>query len=92
MVWILESNYNTTFYRFSIDSEEDLRLLPKYGVRGKGNVSTVSSCCPNSKAICSDGTIYALNGDTNKWIKFSTASSGGGGGGSSSEPIWETIS
>lgn len=85
MIWVLETNYNTSFYKFSIDSEDELKLLPRYGVKGQDRTATILSCCPNSKAICSDGTIYALNGETNEWVKFSRGSSGGGSGGISSD-------
>lgn len=83
MVWLLHQDYSTSRCQFSIDSEDDLELLPKYGVRGKEKLNTISSCCPNSRAICTDGSVYALNGDTNEWIKYS--SSGGNSGGGSPE-------
>lgn len=90
MVWLLEQNYQSGFCRFSIDSEDELDLLPRYGIKGKEKLCTVSSCCPNSKAVCTDGTIYTLQGNTNKWIKFSVASSGGGGssGNEGADPNW----
>lgn len=81
MVWLLDRNYSTNYCVFSIDSVEDLKSLPKYNVAGKGILNTISSCCPNSKARCTNGDTYALNGDTNEWIKY--ASSGGGSGGGS---------
>lgn len=66
---------------FSIDSTEDLKLLPKYNIKGKGILEPISSCCPNSKARCTNGDIYVLNGDTNEWIKYSVSHGGGSGGG-----------
>ncbi len=88
MVWLLEQNYSTGFYKFSIDSESEIDLLPRYGVKGKEKLHTVHSCCPNSKAVCTDGTIYTLKGDTNEWVKFSAASGGGSSGGSGVDPNW----
>ena len=82
MVSILESEYTTHFYRFSIDSDSDLELLPKYGVRGKEILNTVSSCCPGSIARCTDGSVYVLNGDLNKWVKLSSNNGGNTGGNS----------
>lgn len=88
MVWLLEQNYQSGFCRFSIDSEDELDLLPRYGVKGKEKLCTVSSCCPNSKAVCTNGTVYTLKGDTNEWVKFSVASGGGGGSGGGTDPNW----
>jgi len=85
LVWLLEQNYNTHYCVFSIDSVEDLKSLPKYNVAGKGILNTISLCCPNSKAKCTNGDVYALNGDTNEWIKYS-ASSGGNGDGTAVTP------
>lgn len=79
MVWLLDRDYNTNYCVFSIDSVEDLKSLPKYNVAGKDILNTISSCCPNSKAKCTNGDTYALNGDTNEWIKYPL--SGGGSGG-----------
>lgn len=81
MVWLLEQNYNTRYCVFSIDSAEDLKSLPKYNVAGKGILNTISSCCPNSKAKCTNGDTYVLNGDTNEWIKYSIGIGCGGSGG-----------
>ena len=87
MVWLLHKENATKWCQFSIDSESDLELLPKYKVSGKGILNTILSCCPNSRAICTDGSTYVLNGDKNKWIKYSSGNRGSSGssGGSSSE-------
>lgn len=85
MVSILMQNLNNLFYRFSIDSEDELDLLPRYGIRGKNTVSGVSSCCSGSKASCTNGTEYVLNGERNEWIKLKTSSGGGSGGGTDFE-------
>ena len=85
MVWLLHQDCSTNRYQFSIDSEDDLELLPKYGVRGKEKLNTISSCCPGSRAICSDGSVYTLNGDENEWIKCSS-SAGSSSGGTSELP------
>lgn len=85
IVWLLHQDYTTQRCQFSIDSEDDLELLPKYGIAGKEKLNTISSCCPGSRAICSDGSVYALNGNDNEWI-MCAASSGGSGGGSSELP------
>lgn len=82
MVWLINANYQTSFYQFSIDEESELALLPRYGVSGKENLNTIKSCCPNSRAVCTNGTVYALNGKTNEWKKISTSSGGSGGSGS----------
>lgn len=80
MVWLLAEDYQRERYVFSIDSSSELDLLPRYKVRGQDILHTVSSCCPGSKAICTDGTVYALNGKKNQWVKVTQASSGGTGG------------
>ncbi len=85
MVWLINANYQTSFYQFSIDEESELALLPRYGVSGKGTLNTIKTCCPNSRAMCTDGTTYVLKGDTNEWIKISNGSSSGSSGGSSEE-------
>lgn len=87
IVWLLHKDNATNRCQFSIDSEVDLGLLPKYGIKGKEKLNTISSCCPGSRAICSDGNVYALNGDTNEWIKCSVGTGGGSGGGSSELPV-----
>ena len=91
MVWLLHKDHYTNHCQFSIDSESDLELLPKYKVSGKGVLSTIWSCCPNSRAICTNGSVYVLNGDTNEWVKLPSpcgGSGGGSGGGSTELPDW----
>ncbi len=87
MVWLINANYSTSFYQFSIDKESELALLPRYGISGKGTLNTIKSCCPNSRALCTNGTIYVLKGDTNEWIKISNSSSGSADGGYSGGDI-----
>lgn len=80
MVWLLNQNYSTNYCVFSIDSTSDLKLLPRYNVAGKGILNTISTCCPSSKAMCTNGDIYVLNGNKNEWVKY-TSSGGSSGGG-----------
>lgn len=86
MVWLLDQNYSSNYCIFSIDSVEDLKSLPKYNVAGKGILKPISSCCPNSKAKCTNGDIYVLNGDINEWIKYASSGGGSGGGGTNVTP------
>ena len=82
MVSVINVNYNTRCYEFSIDTDSDLELLPKYGISGKEKLNTISSCSPGSVAIQTNGNVYRLNGDSNTWIKSSSSSGGGGNSGS----------
>lgn len=86
IVCVLHQNYSHNYCQFHIDSKDDLELLPKYGVKGKGNLNTIGSCCPGSRAICSDGSVYALNGDDNEWIKCSASVGSGSSGGTTELP------
>lgn len=79
MVSLISRNYNTKHYIFSIDSSSDIDLLPKYNIAGKGVLATVLTCNYGSKAMCTDGDVYILSGNTNTWIKYNSSNSGLGG-------------
>lgn len=70
-VVLLDSNYTTGYYEFGYDSwSEDGDKLPRIGVSGKDNLSTIKSCSQNSMAIGTDGTMKILKGSTNEWIDY----------------------
>lgn len=81
-VSLIERIYATNFCKFAIDSTEDLQMLPTMNSKGKGNLSTISSCSMASIAIGTNGEDYILNGG-NTWIRY-TGSFGGSSGGSGS--------
>ncbi len=65
---------------FTIDSPDDLELLPTQTKKGAGNLSTMSPIAMGSKVFCiSDGTFYILNGAGN-WIVFHKNTGGNMGG------------
>lgn len=83
MVSVIDVNYQTRCYRFSVDTVSDIELLPRVGVVGGGKLNTISSCCAGSTARqTSTGNLYILNGDQNQWIKVSSNTGGSGGTGS----------
>ena len=70
-VALLDKNYNTNYCEFSYDNwDNDKDFLPTMNSAGKGALATVKSCCQGSMAIGTDGTMKALNGDTNEWIDY----------------------
>ncbi len=65
---------------FTIDSPDDLELLPTQTKKGIGNLSPVSPIAMGSKAFCiSDGTFYILDGAGN-WVVFHKNTGGNTGG------------
>lgn len=69
-VGLLEKNYHTNYCEFSYDNwETDKDSIPTLDSAGKGNLSTIRSCCQGSFAIGTDGSIKVLTGDNN-WIDY----------------------
>lgn len=80
MLNIKSVEYEYKIYHFVVDKVSELDFLPKIGVKGQNNLSSVLSCNVGSTAFVTETSdSYVLNGEQNKWIKM-TASSGGGGG------------
>lgn len=70
-VIMLNNNYTTGYCEFGYDNwEKDGDKLPRIGVKGKDNLSTINNCAQNSIAIGTDGTVKVLKGDTNEWVDF----------------------
>lgn len=89
MVKLISRDYNTRYSVFAVDTTAELDKLPTNSKKGKDDLSTIT-CCIGSRAIVTETSErYILNGNQNKWIKFTASSSGGGGGGS--EPQWESL-
>ena len=92
MVKVMKVDYNTKHYVFSIDTVGDIDILPKYGIAGKENMTTISSVNPGSTARRTNGDLYILNGDRNEWVKVSNGGSGGNTGGDTGSTLpddWE---
>lgn len=77
----LKRDYTTRYCLFSIDSKDDLWMLPTATKVGQGDLIRSTTCRMGSKAEVVDGTMYILNGK-NEWVSYVNKSGGGGGGGS----------
>ena len=66
---LLNINHTTNYAVFSIDSKNDINILPKYNTKGKSNLWTINSVAQGSLAIGTNGTNYILN-ESNKWVKY----------------------
>lgn len=80
---VIATNYQQNIRKFSVQSVDDLALLPRYGICGSGDtVIPIRSTNVGSRAFVRDtGATYELNAE-NKWQKISVASSGSSSGGS----------
>lgn len=70
MVTLVKRGYATGHCEFAIDSEEDLKKLPRIGKKGQDSLSTLDTCSQGSLAVGTNGKIYILKGDTNEWVEF----------------------
>ncbi len=69
-VSLLDRNYQTNYCEFSYDDWNlDKDSIPTLNSPGKGNLSTIRSCCQGSIAIGTDGTMKNLTG-SNEWIDY----------------------
>lgn len=83
MTKLISRDYNTGYSVFAVDTVAELDKLPTTTTKGQDHLNTVPFCCTGSRAIVTETSErYILNGNQNKWIKFTASSSGGGGGSS----------
>ena len=69
-VTLLDKNYNTNYCEFSYDNWDlDKDSIPTLNSAGKGNLSTIHSCCQGSVAMGTDGSMKILTGN-NEWIDY----------------------
>lgn len=69
-VALLDKKYNTNYCEFSYDNWDlDKDSIPTLDSAGKGNLSTIRSCCQGSVAIGTDGSMKIITGN-NEWIDY----------------------
>ena len=79
--WETSRDYTTRHCIFTIDSADDLWMLPTSKTVGQGDLIRSTTCRMGSLAkVTSDGSAYILTG-ADKWISYVDKSSGGGGSG-----------
>ena len=63
----LKRDYNTRYCLFSIESKNDVAMLPTSKTKGRGDLAESTPCCQGSIAKSIDGSAYVLNSD-DEWV------------------------